>query len=187
MEHWRVFRLTSLLLALFMTTGLWFTLLNPAQEKQVVWSAEEKPLAEQIRSLRSLADDVRAGTTRDLALKIRKLPATNNKLRLALGLAELSTEGDFGHDTLQEVATTLADTLRERPVAWQEETSGKGVSAGSADSGVHATRKPADEYFELATLVRYERVEASLDDPQFAAAMTLLEHKTRSASIRNSR
>ncbi len=94
--------------------------LASAQKKEVVWSAEEKPIADQIHGLRGLADDVRAGTTKDLALKIRKLPASENKLRLAVGLAGLSTEGDFGHDTLQEVATTLADTLRERPVPWAE-------------------------------------------------------------------
>ena len=89
-----------------------------AQQKPVVWSADEKPIADQIHGLRALPDDVRAGTTKDLALKIRKLPSTENKLRLAVGLSGLSTEGDFGHDTLQEVATTLAETLRERPVPW---------------------------------------------------------------------
>ncbi len=91
-----------------------------AQQKPVVWSADEKPIADQIHGLRALPDDVRAGTTKDLALKIRKLPSTENKLRLAVGLSGLSTEGDFGHDTLQEVATTLAETLRERPVPWEE-------------------------------------------------------------------
>src|ERR1700736_3437618 len=77
--------------------------LASAQKKEVIWSADEKPLADQIHGLRALADDVRAETTKDLALKIRKLPATDNKLRLAVNLAGLSTEGDFGHDTLQEV------------------------------------------------------------------------------------
>src|SRR6202140_1868339 len=79
-----------------------------AQEKKVVWSAEEKPLAEQIHGLRGLADDVRAGTTKDLALKIRKLPSTENKLRLAGGLAGLSPQGAFGHHTRKARATTLA-------------------------------------------------------------------------------
>jgi hypothetical protein len=75
----------------------------PAQNKPT-WSAQEKPIAEQIGGLRRLPDDVRARTTTDLALLIRELPITPNKLRLAGGLANLSTEGDFGHDTLQEVA-----------------------------------------------------------------------------------
>src|SRR5208282_4358065 len=149
--------------------------LASAQQKQVVWSANEKPIAEQIHGLRGLADDVRAGTTKDLALKIRKLPATGNKLRLAVGLAGRSTEGDFGHDTLQEVATTLAETLRERPVPWAEP---KDSEAGSKA----ATREPAYPYIELASLVRYEHVVVSLNDndnDQFHAAMARLEEDDR--------
>ena len=149
--------------------------LASAQQKQVVWSANEQPLADQIHGLRNLADDVRAGTTKDLALNIRKLPATENKLRLAVSLAGLSTEGDFGHDTLQEVATTLAETLRERPVPWAEP---KDSEAGSKA----AAREPAYPYLELASLVRYEHVEASLndnEDGQFRAAMARLEEDDR--------
>ena len=144
-----------------------------AQKKEIVWSPDEKPLAEQIHGLRGLADDVRAGTTKELALKIRKLPATENKLRLAVNLAGLSTEGDFGHDTLQEVATTLATTLRERPVPWAE--------AKDSDAGSKATRAPAYPYIELATLVRYEHVEAAMidDDEQFRAATARLEADDR--------
>src|ERR1022692_546253 len=142
-----------------------------AQKKEIVWSADEKPLADQIHGLRSLADDVRAGTTRDLALKIRKLPATANKLRLAVGLAGLSTEGDFGHDTLQEVATTLTETLRERPVPWAE--------SKNKDADAHTTRTPAYPYVELATLVRYEHVDATMSDEQFAAATAQLEADDR--------
>jgi peroxiredoxin len=127
-----------------------------AQKQEVVWSAQEKPIAEQIHGLRQLSDDVRAGVTKQLALQIRQLPATPNKLRLAVGLANLSTEGDFGHDTLQEVATTLADTLRQQPVP--------------DDHG-----QPVAAYLELAQLVRYEHVQASLDVPQFKVAMAKLE------------
>ncbi|MFZ0913475.1 MAG: TlpA disulfide reductase family protein [Candidatus Korobacteraceae bacterium] len=127
-----------------------------AQKQDVVWSAQEKPIAEQIHGLRQLSDDVRAGVTKQLALQIRQLPATPNKLRLAVGLANLSTEGDFGHDTLQEVATTLADTLRQQPAP--------------DDHG-----QPAAPYLELAQLVRYEHMQASLDVPQFKAAMAKLE------------
>jgi len=149
--------------------------LAAAQKKEVVWSADEKPLADQIHGLRSLADDVRAGTTKDLALKIRILPATENKLRLAVNLAGLSTEGDFGRDTLQEVATTLAQTLRERPVPWAEPKN----SNSDGGSQATATREPAYPYIELATLVRYEHVEASLDHEQFRAAMDRLEADDR--------
>ncbi len=162
--------------------------LASAQQKQVVWTADEQPLADQLHGLRSLADDVRAGTTKDLALNIRKLPPTENKLRLAVALAGLSTEGDFGHDTLQEVAATLAETLRERPVPWAEP---KDSAAGKA-----AIREPAYPYIELASLVRYEHVKVSLNeaplndvspndnadsnaDEQFRAAMARLEEDDR--------
>src|SRR5579863_4493477 len=123
-----------------------------AQGQQPVWSDAEKPIVQQLHGLRSLPDDVRAQTTRNLALRIRDLQAGANKLRLAMSLANLSTEGDFGHDTLQDVATTLADAIRENPPPDK-----KG-----------AAREP---YLELASLVRYEHVDASLDLPQFTLAM----------------
>jgi peroxiredoxin len=160
-----------LVLAVLMAFGL---PLASAQQEKVVWSADEKPIAEQIHGLRSLADDVRAETTKDLAVKIRKLPPTANKLRLAVGLAGLSTEGDFGRDTLQEVAITLADTLRERPVPWAKSDSASGGNAV-------ATRAPAYPYIELAMLVRYEHVEAAIDtnNEQYRAAMARLEADDR--------
>jgi len=144
-----------------------------AQSSEVVWSAGEKPIADQIRGLRALTDDVRGAATKDLAEKIRKLPATENKLRLAVNLASLSTEGDFGHDTLQAVASTLADTLRERPVPWASADKDKSVM------GNKARREPAHPYKELASLVRYEDIDASLvsinRDEQYRAAMAQLE------------
>jgi len=57
---------------------------------------------------------------------------------------------------LQEVATTLAAALREQPVQPKQ-------------------GQPPRPYVELAELVRYEHVQASLDDPQFAAAISKLE------------
>ena len=158
--------------------GLVLGLALALAQNQISWSAEEKPIAEQIHGLRALPDDVRARTTKDLALKIRRLPASENKLRLAVGLAGLSTEGDFGHDTLQEVATTLAVTLKERPLPWPEPKAREGAgqkSAGAAET----VREPASPYVELASLVRYEHVEASLDDEQYRAAMARLEADDR--------
>ena len=127
-----------------------------AQGQKIVWSSQEKPIADQIGGLRALPDDVRAGATKNLALEIRQLPATPNKLRLANSLAMLSTEGDFDHEMLQEVATTLAASLREQPLPAQQ-------------------GQPPRPYVELAELVRYEHVQASLDDPQFAAAISKIE------------
>jgi peroxiredoxin len=126
-----------------------------AQEK-VVWSDQEKPIVEQLHGLRKLEDAVRANTTKDLAARIRQLPVVPNKLRLAGALANLSTEGDVGKDTLQEVTTTLAAALHELP------------PAGKPGA-------PDDLYVELASLVRYEHMNASSDNPQFIAAMAKLE------------
>lgn len=142
--------------ALLITTLLGRVAGIAAQAKQPNWSDAEKPIVEQLHGLRALPDDVRAETTRRLALQIRSLPAGQNKLMLALGLANLSTEGDFGHENLQEVATTLAGATREQP------PEGQGEEAMAP-------------YVELASLVRYEHVDASLDDPHFAAAMSKLE------------
>jgi peroxiredoxin len=127
-----------------------------AADDKVVWSDQEKPIVDQLRGLRKLPDDVRARTTKELALQIRQLPVTPNKLRLAAGLANLSTEGDFGHDTLQEVTNTLAAALREQPP--------------SSKNG-----EPDSIYLELASLVRYEHVKTAVDNPRFTAAMTKLE------------
>ena len=127
----------------------------PAQEK-VVWSDREKPIAEQLHTLRKLDDAVRARTSKDLALRIRQLPTVPNKLRLAGALAGLSTEGDFGTDTLQEVTTTLAAALQEQPPAGKP-------------------GEPDDLFVELASLVRYEHMQAASDNPQFAAALAKLD------------
>jgi peroxiredoxin len=126
-----------------------------AQDK-IVWSDQEKPIVEQLQGLRKLDDTVRAQTTKDLALRIRRLPVVPNKLKLARALAGLSTEGDFGRDTLQEVTSTLSTALREQP------------PAGKAGEPNHA-------YVELASLVRYEHMQATSDNPQFAAAIAKLE------------
>jgi peroxiredoxin len=115
----------------------------------------EKAISDQINHLRSLPDDVRTRTTKQLAIDIRQLPSTS-KLSLAYALANYSTEGDFGRDTLQEVATTLAGALREAPPPM-------------------IGNQPAQSYVELAMLVRYEQVQVSLDDPQFVTALAKID------------
>jgi len=136
------------IIALFLSSLLY------GQEK-VTWSAQEQPIVDQLKTLRKLDDSVRARTTKDLALQIRQLPVVPNKLRLAGDLANLSTEGDFGRDTLQEVTTTLASALREQ--------------APTAKDG-----QPDDLYVELASLTRYEHMQAESDNPQFAQALARL-------------
>ena len=140
---------------LFCATLVLPALVLIAQDKPV-WSAQEKPIVEQLHGLRKLDDAVRVHTTKDLALQIRQLPVVPNKLRLAGALAGLSTEGDFGKDTLQEVTTTLAAALHEQP------PTGK-------------LGEPDALHVELASLVRYEHMQAGPDNPQFAAAMAKLE------------
>jgi peroxiredoxin len=122
-----------------------------AQKQEIVWTDAEKPIYEQIRNIRKVPDDSRGQVTKDLALKIRALPSAPNKLRLAGGLASRATEGDFGHENLQEVATTLALAIKEQQPSSQ------------------------GPYMELASLVRYEHVDASLASPQYSAAMAKLE------------
>lgn len=127
------------------------TLSLTAQQSKMVWTESERPIYASIRTLRSIPDSRRPMVTKELALKIRELPATPGKPLLAIQLANLVTEGDPGHETLQETAATLAAALREQPA------------------------KSDEPYATLAQLVRYEHVDASLDDPRFRAAMTALE------------
>lgn len=65
-------------------------------------------IMDRIRTLRQVPDERRGAVTAELALAIRNLPAGERKLGLASSLANLSTEGDFGKATLQEIAATLA-------------------------------------------------------------------------------
>ena len=58
-----------------------------AQEQKLLWNDREKPIAEKIAGLRALPDEMRAEATKNLALEIRQLPVTPNKLRLANSLA----------------------------------------------------------------------------------------------------
>jgi peroxiredoxin len=128
-----------------------------AQQEPIVWNNQESPIVDQIHGLRQLDDTTRAAVTKDLALRIRALPAVPHKLILAMSLANLSTEGDFGSDTLQEVTTTLDQALRQLPPPHMHDGS------------------PNIEFVELASLVRYEHMHATTDDPQFAEAMAKLQ------------
>jgi peroxiredoxin len=140
-----------------LSAGIFIFCFSACAQEEVVWSDQEKPIVEQIRGLRKLDDRVRARTTKDLALQIRQLPVVPNKLRLAGALANLSTEGDFRRDTLQEVTTTLANAVRKQP-----------PSRGKKG-------EPNDAYQELASLVRYEHMQVTSSDPQFAEAMAGLQ------------
>jgi peroxiredoxin len=126
--------------------------LASAQEKAPAYTPSEQAIVGSIKSLRATPDNERGAKTTTLALEIRTLPAGANKLRLAVGLTHLSTEGDFGHTTLQTVADTLAQTLLETPQP-------------AAKDGA-----PAPPYVDLAKLVRYEHVTTTLESPQYTKA-----------------
>src|ERR1700722_13271727 len=117
---------------------------------------QQKAILGQLPGRRQLDDATRPGTTKNLALQIRNLPAVPTKVHLPGALAGLSTEGDFGRDTLQEVTATLEMALKEHPPAGKPAT-------------------PHFLYVELASLVRYEHMQASSDNPQFAEATAKLE------------
>ena len=119
-------------------------------------SAAEESIAKGIGGLRSLSDADRSKATRDYALQIRALPVGGHRVQLAEGLANLSTEGDFGHETLVEVAKTLADSLKDEP---QPDERGK----------------PSFGYTELAQLNHYEHVGVRLSAPAYKAAMSDVE------------
>jgi len=107
-----------------------------------------------MRSLRSLPDDVWVQTVGKLARQIQQLPDSDtNKIALIANLGNFVTEGDAGHDTLQVVASTMAQCLRAEP------------------------KNPVAS--DLAELVRYEHVEVSSDNPAYFAAMAKLEEEDR--------
>lgn len=123
-----------------------------AQNKGPDYTPAEQPIAARMK-LRALPDAERALVTRELALEIRKLPAGSpHKLQLASSLANYSTEGDFGRDTLQDVTTTLELALKEQP-----------------------STTPGTAHMQLAQLVRYEEMKADLSAPVFAQIRKQLE------------
>lgn len=142
--------------ASFLLTTILSTSFATAQETAAPKDPAVEAIHAQMKQLRATPDAERGTVTSRLAKEIRELPAGMPKLRLAYNLCNLSTEGDFGQSTLQEVATTLQQALNEQPQPRQE-------------------GRPAAPYTELATLVRYEHVSAALDDGQFQEALRQLE------------
>jgi peroxiredoxin len=111
----------------------------------------ESSITNQIKTLRSLSATQRPLTTVQIATDISALPAGQSKVHLAEDLCHLATEGDQGKATLQAVADTLSQALAQSPVPAKKD-------------------KTPSAYLELASLVRYEHVSATLNDPLFAKA-----------------
>lgn len=114
-------------------------------------ASDEAALYKRMSGLRgNLSDADRAKLATDLAGQIRALPDGGQKLNLATGLANLSTEGDLGKPALAAVSATLAEALHQCPGT-------------------------VFEYVELASLVRYEHVPApAVADPAEKAGEALL-------------
>ena len=126
-----------------------------ASSQRTPFSPAEQGIESRIGKLRSVPDGRRGAETKSIALALRKLPASDDKVLLGYSLANVSTEGDFGRDVLQEVAKTLASALHERPQPDEQ--------------GV-----PSSVYLELAQLARYEHVKVSLTDAHYTAAVAEL-------------
>jgi peroxiredoxin len=122
-------------------------------QRRPALNPEETAISTQMGTLRSLPDDVWKQTLGKIARQIQDLPDGAGKEALIGSLGNLVTEGDAGHETLQVVASTMAQVLRDSP-----------------NSQVAST---------LASLVRYEHVEVSLDNPKYLAAMAKLEEEDR--------
>jgi peroxiredoxin len=138
-----------------------------ARQNQSKLTPQEKAIVKRIEGLRQLPDPARGQATKQLALEIGRLPASAAKVDLATDLATLSTEGDpGGRDTLQQVTTTLSEALAQHPLPARNS-------------------QPALSYFELATLVRYEHMSASLKSPQLDAALSLLQKEDESREQAN--
>ncbi len=145
-------RLVVFVAAVFLVSmGVVTALPLSAQAPKAAYTPAEQVVVDQLKTLRSVPEEQRGQHIKDLALQIRALPAGMHKVQLGAGLASLSTEGDFGHDMLQAVATTLGDALAETPVPAEKD-------------------QPAYPYAELAQLVRYEHLATTLKDPQLSRA-----------------
>ena len=90
-----------------------------------------------------------------IASDIRSLPASPLKLKLADGLAHLASRVDPGLAAFQAIAGTLVQSIADSSVS---DTGGQSAAL----------------YLDLAKLIRYEHVTATLDDPLLASAMQKL-------------
>jgi peroxiredoxin len=145
----------ALLLALAFTPCL-LPAQTSATAAKPVYTADEQAVIAKLKTLRAVPDAQRGEATKQIAAQIDALPTGMNKLRLASGLSNLATEGDFGHDTLQAVANTLTQALAATP-----------IPARTPD-------RPASPYLQLAKYVRYEHVTTTLKDPEYDRAQAIL-------------
>jgi thiol-disulfide isomerase/thioredoxin len=133
--------------------GLCATALLTAQDLRL--PQDVKTIGDQISTLANLTDDARAGKIKELSPRILQQPS-KYVVSLAVNLVNSGAEGSE-RDTLQTIATTLAGALRKAPVIDQRD----------------------DVYLTLARLVRYNHLEASLDNSRYRSEMKQLEDSDR--------
>ena len=122
-----------------------------------VWGqATVSSISKQLDGLRAVPDPQRPAATTRLANDIRALPPGLPKLKLADSLTHLATEGDPGQETLQAVADTLAQALKETPQPPLKDG------------------RPATPYTDLAKLARYEGITTDFKDPMLSKADDIL-------------
>jgi peroxiredoxin len=117
-------------------------------------SPEEKSVSDRMGQLRSLPDDQWVKAVGELAAQIHAMPAGSGKSRLAIGLANLATEGDAGRPALQNIADAIAEAI----------------------PGLAAAQRP-QVCGELASLARYEHLKVTLDDPAYRDAVRKLDQE----------
>jgi peroxiredoxin len=135
--------------ALFIAFAL---LTSPALWGQATVSS----ISKQLDGLRAVPDPQRPAATTKIANDIRTLPPGLPKLKLADSLTHLATEGDPGQETLQAVADTLAQALKETPQPPLKDG------------------RPAMPYTDLAKLARYEGITTDFKDPMLSIADDIL-------------
>ena len=118
--------------------------------------ATEASINKEIQGLRGVPDPQRPAATTKIAEEIRTLPAGQSTVKLGDALMHLSTEGDPGQPTLQAVADTLAQAVKETP------------------QPVDKDGKPAMSYMDLAKLARYEGILTEFKDPMIYKAAQIL-------------
>jgi peroxiredoxin len=117
--------------------------------------ASESAIKKQLGIYREIPPEKRPPIFIRLSADIGALPAGQNKVRLADDLVNEVTEGDNGAQALQDAADTLAKALAESPVPAKKD-------------------EPPAPYTDLAKLVRYMHVTATLNDPLFVKAGQIL-------------
>ena len=114
-----------------------------------------KALDQEILKLNTLPHEARPRAIHDLAVRVRQQPASDIAA-LAFNLLAGCGESD-GREVLQDIANTMVEAIHRSPAEY---------IAGNM-------------YTALAELARYGHAEVSLDNPEYAAAVSQLDDNDR--------